>query len=185
MAGMWFYPTMGFFQITSKPWMKRGLREKLKKIKDFLFQKGGKNINREEYRRFCLNITFGGSDIKIWRDIDLADFEQIVANRYLLQMQSWCYCIETAQRFGQAMPEAYLEVHYEEVCREPIPQLRRIFEFLGQPITPDTQRIFNKMMHTGRIGKWKTADLDPPANLDFEKAVRHGSDLLMRLGYHP
>ena len=174
----------GFFQLTSKPWLKRGLREKLKKIKDFLFQKGGKNINREEYRRFCLNITFGRGDIKIWRDIDLADFQHIVANRYLLQMQSWCYCIETARRFGQTMPEAYLEVHYEEVCREPLPQLQRIIEFLGQPIANDTQRTFNERIHTGRIGKWKTADFDARANLDFERAVGHGSDLLKRLGYN-
>lgn len=173
----------GFFQTTSKPWSKRGLKENLQKVRDIL-GRVGRNIPRDKYRRFCLNLTFGRDDIQVWRDIDLTNFEHIVANRYLIQMQSWRYCIETAQSYGQNMPEDYLEVRYEDICREPLPQFQRIFEFLGQRIAPETHRFLKERIHKGRIGKWQTADFDSSARLDFERAIRHGSDLLKKLGYH-
>lgn len=172
----------GYFQLTSPPRSRRTAAHFVSKAKDALLHKTRRNAHRYDYRQFCLNITFGAAQ-DTWQGIDLNDFEQLAANRYLLQMQSWRHCIETARHFGQALQGDYLEVRYEEFCEAPQHQVQRVFDFLGQTMTAETRAFLQQDIRTGRIGKWRQMDFDSGAARDFANAERLGSDLLRQLGY--
>jgi hypothetical protein len=45
-----------------------------------------------------------------------------------------------------------LEISYEELCREPVPVVSRVFEFLGLPFSEVARAFVVDRMHTARIG---------------------------------
>lgn len=173
----------GYFQLTSQPRSQRSILHFVKKAVDAALHATRRNVHRYDYRRFCHNISFGHSNNDIWAGIDLNNFEQIASNRYFLQMQSWRYCIETARRYGQEMEDSYMEVKYEDFCHDPVVQMRKVIQFLGQPMTAETEQFLQTGIRTGRIGKWRDVHFDEESRQDFDNAVRHGRDLLEQLGY--
>ena len=49
-----------------------------------------------DYRAYCLAVMFGQSAMRSWQGIDLADPEQLMRHRFLLQMQAWVFSVTTA-----------------------------------------------------------------------------------------
>lgn len=173
----------GYFQLTSKPRSQRSISHFVKKAVDAALHATRRNVHRYNYRKFCHNISFGHSDNDHWNDIDLNNFKDISRNRYLLQMQSWRYCIETARKYSLDMADSYMEVKYEDFCHQPVEEMQNVFQFLGQSMTPETEHFLQTGIRTGRIGKWHDVKFDTTSKRDFDNSVEHGRDLLMQLGY--
>jgi len=173
----------GYFQLTSKPRSQKSFFHFVNKAIDAVLHATHRNVHRYDYQRFCHNISFGHSDNNSWSGIDLNDFKQIANNRYVLQMQSWKYCIETARQYGQEMADSYMEVRYEDFCQKPVEQMHSVFQFLGQPMAAVTEQFLLTEIKTGRIRKWLDTPFDDQSRQDFDRAVQHGQSLLEQLGY--
>jgi hypothetical protein len=99
-------------------------------------------------------------------------------------MKSWVNCVETARRASTALDGAYMEMRYEDFCKEPRRHAEAMFRFLEMDPPREAVDGLAAQVSTARIGKWrrwKFASADEEA--DFASAVALGADLLRRLGY--
>lgn len=140
---------------------------------------GGGGCATPRYRDYCLAVAFGSSASHFWRTIDLADPVQLLANRFLLQMQSWVHCVSSARKAGQALGEDYLEIHYEELCRRPDETLKSLS--YGLQIGWDEHAAGSDRGITPVRGA--TARLSLAEARDYDRAVAFGTPLLRELGY--
>jgi hypothetical protein len=103
----------------------------------------------------------------------------ITRYRNEFEMLAWVQFVTTARRFGQPLgPHKYLEIRYEDLCRNPVPTARRVLEFAGLPMKPDVHHFLEANARTSQIGKWKGL---PPR--EIAGAVSIGRLLLADLGY--
>ena len=127
---------------------------------------------------FRLNrlVVFGDPGIDHWRGRPLTGVT-VAAHRNELEMQHWV----TAVEFGlgcRAYGDRYLEVRYENICRRPVTEFERIFDFLQLPFLPNARDWLDRSVSTSRIGKWRNL----PAE-ELAPALAVGTDLLKRLKY--
>ena len=59
---------------------------------------------------------------------------------------------ERVRYCAEHYPNPYLEISYEELCREPVPVASRVFEFLGLPFSDAAGAFVVDRVHTARIG---------------------------------
>jgi hypothetical protein len=79
---------------------------------------------------------------------------------------------------------AYMELRYEDFCKEPQRHAESMFNFLG--IAPPREAVegLAAQVSTARIGKWRRWKFASSAEeADFASAVVLGADLLNGLGY--
>ena len=121
-------------------------------------------------------VVFGDADVATWRGAPLTA-DTVTAYRNELEMQHWVTAVTFGLR-GRAYGDRYLEVRYEDICTDPIPQFERIFHFLDVPFLPGTRAWLTKCVYGTRVGKWRRL---PPEKIDTSLAI--GADLLRHLGY--
>lgn len=103
---------------------------------------------------------------------------QLVENmRTALEMKHWVTAVEYGLR-GREFDGRYLEVRYEDLCREPVVQAERIFRFLGISLLESTREWLTKTVSSARIGKWKSL---PESMMSLPLSI--GQSLLNKLGY--
>ena len=128
--------------------------------------------------RSALNrlVVFGDAEVTTWRGAPL-NAHTVAAYRNELEMQHWVTAVTFGLR-GRAYGGRYLEVRYEDLCADPIPQFERIFHFLDVPFLPETGAWLAKCVYRTRVGKWHRL---PQEKIDAALAI--GADLLGHLGY--
>jgi len=124
------------------------------------------------------------SEISEWKGIKLDLAKDILKNRFIIQMQSWINCIQTARRYGELMPESYYEVKYENLCTNPVKEFEKICRFLNVDFRPEAQDFIIRHAHKKAIGKWKHLNLTDSEWDDYKNAINLGRDLLEKLGYN-
>lgn len=108
----------------------------------------------------------------------------------------WQWMVEQGRRFGQSIPEDYMETRFEDLVSRPQETLDRIGRFIDQPLDYEViQRVaygsltkpntsFHKEASSSDfnpIGRWKTS-FSPGQLLRFERLV---GKTLLDLGYEP
>lgn len=132
---------------------------------------------RMDFRsRLNRSVVFGDPDTDRWRGRPLTA-DTVAAHRNEIEMQHWVTAVEFGLRC-RAYGDRYLEVRYEDICRTPVAELARIFEFLQLPFRADARDWLGQSVNTHRIGKWRSL----PAG-ELAPAMAVGADLLKRLGY--
>jgi hypothetical protein len=96
--------------------------------------------------------------------------------------RDWERTLARARRWGQGNPDAYLEVRYEELIRDPGPVVRRVAEFAGLDFDPvmlettdeaalnpalATWEEVNTTINAQNVAKW-TTKMDPGDLATFE-----------------
>ncbi len=120
--------------------------------------------------------VFGDSEVTHFRGEPLGP-EVIERYRTELELQHWI----TAVRFGmqgRSRPGQYLEVRYEDLCREPVPTLERVFAFLRLPLGDAAREWISGAARTDRIGKWRALPSET-----LEPLIAPARELLTQLGY--
>ena len=121
-------------------------------------------------------VVLGDANASTWRGAAL-DRQTVAKYRNELEMQHWVTAVTFGLR-GRAYGDRYLEVRYEDICAEPIPQCARIFEFLDVPFLSESRAWLTNSVHRTRVGKWRALPREEIAG-----ALSIGEDLLRRLGY--
>lgn len=103
--------------------------------------------------------------------------ELVEVKRTALEMRHWVTAVEYGLQ-GREFGDRYLEVRYEDLCREPAFQGQRIFDFLRIPFLHSTRDWLIETVSTVRIGKWRGLS---ESTIRLPLAIGH--DLLRRLGY--
>lgn len=73
--------------------------------------------------------------------------------------EQWCRTLASMDEAQKRHPTDVLEVRYEDMARDPEVFLARIFEFIGEPCTPELLRemIETHPPSTKSVGKWREA----------------------------
>ncbi len=132
--------------------------------------------------RYRLRIIFNRTDVRTWNGATL-DRAVAYRNRYQLQMRSWMTHVELARGFGRRFPERYLEVRYEDLCRNPVDEVQRVLDFLALEAPGSGLAWAAESARTGSIGRWRSAVLTGDERRDFERALELGYPVLRDLGY--
>jgi hypothetical protein len=113
---------------------------------------------------------------------------------FLVPAIFWRWIVSKGRRYGQAMPDDYMEVHYEELVQNPRETLARIGTFidhdldydriqqvaLGSVHNPNSSfRGDGKETEAATIGRWQRM-FDPPQVRDIETSI---GNLLVGTGY--
>jgi hypothetical protein len=106
----------------------------------------------------------------------------------------WEWMVGHGRRFGQTIPDDYMEVHFEQLLAHPQEILDKIGRFIDQPLNYDViQRVAYGSVETPNtsfdqdirnfnpIGRWKTSFTSEQL-LRFERLV---GKTLVELGYEP
>jgi hypothetical protein len=111
----------------------------------------------------------------------------------------WAENVGAGSRFGEALPERYLAIRYEDLAAEPAPVLTRVLDFLGAEAGPEVlaaclgagsfqtmsggraagQESRDSFFRKGVAGDWKNHFTAETALLFEEKA----GEWLERYGY--
>lgn len=101
-------------------------------------------------------------------------------SRAAVVAKQWSISVETALEDLKTLPEgSSLNLRYEEVVADPVPQFRRICEFCGIDWTPEYEETVRQRVHPESLTKWKD---ELPAEV-LEEAMPHMRDTLEKLGY--
>lgn len=133
-----------------------------------------------DYRAYCLAVMFGQSAMRSWQGIDLADPEQLMRHRFLLQMQAWVFSVTTARGFGASLGGDYIEIRYEDMCARPDDTFRHLCSRLNLPCEAD---IAAPHWAFAKPPGWRHRRLTLREARDFDQALSHGTALLCELGY--
>ena len=172
----------GYFHLTdcqlATTWLEKGKEE----IKKFI------GVNRLNFydrqnKKFCLNVTFNTSTIKHWQGIDLFSSEDLIKNKYKIQMQSWINCVQTGRKYGQQFLDSYYELKYEDFCINPVEEISKVFSFLEIEMQPKMLNYLQNRLYQQSIGKWKKINFPATDDQDFLNAIKWGKPLLKELGY--
>ena len=95
------------------------------------------------------------------------------------EMHSWVQSVSNARRYGQELGEhRYLELRYEDMCREPVKTVGRAFAFAHLEMRPEVEEFLRANARVDRICKWQTLPTRKTAG-----AINIGRLLLEELGY--
>ena len=136
--------------------------------------------SRHDYR---LKVFFGRSDLEEWNGVAMKRSD-VMANRYLLQMQSWIRNVTVAREAGRRLGPRYLEIRYEDLVTDPVEVVSGVLEFAGLEMPDATARWVKDSARTTSLQKWRDAgSWAEDRRADFARAVEHGRPLLTELGY--
>jgi hypothetical protein len=152
-----------------------------------IFHLTGADKNSPHWEYFKI-ITFGISN-----DLEACPFEfpqrvgasrEMTRNRYWIQAKSWrehVRMMEELRQRQQLSPNVHM-IRYEELCREPIRTLERLFEFLEVELTAEAKANAVQLFHTRSVGIWKdypnyVRDCEENIEMVFE-SMRPELDLL-------
>jgi hypothetical protein len=121
-------------------------------------------------------MVFGDDTVDTFLDRPLST-RLVEELRNPLEMQHWVTAVEYGLR-GRAFEARYLEVRYEDLCREPEIQGQRIFDFLGMMFRNSARDWLVDTVSRARIGKWNALSA---SSMALPMAIGH--QLLTRLGY--
>jgi hypothetical protein len=107
----------------------------------------------------------------------------------------WEWIIEQGRRFGESVPEDYLEVHFEDLLARPQETLDEVGRFVGQPLDyseiqrvaygsvskPNTSFYKESTEKFNPVGRWKKS-FSPEQLLRFERLL---GTTLVKFGYAP
>jgi hypothetical protein len=97
---------------------------------------------------------------------------------YIFNAIHWVNSVSIGRNFGSMLRERYLEIRYEDLCRNFAPTVRQLFNALGIRDTGEGPRTFQPAVHEASIGKYKAHSKRALADvLAIEKP------LLLSLGY--
>ncbi len=102
--------------------------------------------------------------------------ETVEKYRNEIEMKHWVNAMEFGLR-GRKFEGRYHEVFYEDLCREPMATLEKVFEFIETPFTEKARAWIKENAYAGRIGKWKNY------NGELTAAMTIGEPMLKKLGY--
>ncbi len=121
-------------------------------------------------------VVFGDSEVDNFAGHPL-NSATIAAYRNELEMLHWVTAVNYGLK-GRVYGERYLEVKYEDICREPISIFAQIFDFLEVPFLATTKNWLVQTTYTNKIAKWKTLPADK-----LKMPLEIGEPLLKKLGY--
>ena len=130
------------------------------------------NLARNALNRL---VVFGDASLSTYRGRPL---DQAVVEEYRneIEMHHWVTAVSFGRRARQ-YGERYLEIRYEDLCREPIRTLSTVFEFLDLPFNEQAREWVRQNASVQSIGKWKGREDE------LRDAIRIGEPLLKELGY--
>jgi len=141
-------------------------------------------LSRLEARFGDNNLTDPVNKLVVFGDTEVANFAghpltpaTVATYRNELEMLHWVTAVSYGLK-GRIYGERYLEVKYEDICREPIPIFEQIFDFIEVPFLKCTKTWLIGAVHHTRIGKWKSQSKE-----NLEKPLKIAEDLLKELGY--
>jgi hypothetical protein len=102
--------------------------------------------------------------------------ELVDEHRDELEMEHWVTTVRAGMR-GRRFGGRYLEVRYEDLCREPADCLPAIFTFLGVDLPGEVLDWLVASATTDRVGKWRERQAE------LRDAIAVGEPLLTELGY--
>ena len=121
-------------------------------------------------------VVFGDAGVSTYRGQPLTP-EVIAAYRNELEMRYWVTMVEFGRR-GRSYPDQYLEVFYEDLCRQPVGTLEKVFDFLEVEFCSSAREWARRNAHTKSIGKWQRV-----GSAELQDAVAIGKPLLRELDY--
>ncbi|RMD93448.1 MAG: sulfotransferase [Calditrichaeota bacterium] len=62
----------------------------------------------------------------------------------------WQQYVDRVRQYGQQHPQ-YFELTYEDFCRQPVPVVTQIFDYLGIPFTAKAEQFLRENIYTHRI----------------------------------
>ncbi|MCA1674208.1 MAG: sulfotransferase [Actinobacteria bacterium] len=120
---------------------------------------GGSGRAPLPYRDFSRLVTFGKPGVRHWQGVALDDPRDVVANRYLLQIQAWMTAVTWARRDGASLGGGYHEVRYEELCTSPMDIARVLFRRLDLPWSGAATAFLERQVVPTSVGAWRRARL--------------------------
>lgn len=96
----------------------------------------------------------------------------------LYNAQHWVNSVTLGCRFGAMLRERYLEVRYEDLCRDFAPQARRVLAFIDAPDVEAAVAAVQPTVHTGPVGKHRRH-----SRFQVWRVQRYAKPLLIALGY--
>ena len=140
-------------------------------------------VSTPTYREYCLAVAFRSKATRQWHGIDVTDPAQLLANRFLVQMQSWVHCVNSARLSGHPLGEDYIEIRYEDLCENPHQTVSDLFRRLELPAKVDIPAVkLSGLVKEHRVG-WRRRRLTLIEDRDFHNGVEIGIRLLRELGY--
>jgi hypothetical protein len=134
------------------------------------------------YLEFCTAVTFGRPGVTTWQGISLRDRAALTRNRFQLQAQAWVTAVEWARAHGRRLGRDYLEVRYEDLCREPRATANRVLSF-ALLVSVDASDAALRRIRTDRLARWRRARLTLAERRDFANAVDLAGKLMRETGY--
>lgn len=119
-------------------------------------------------------VVFGGTEITHYRGLPLKKAVKKFRNE--IEMEHWVTAVRFGMR-GRAYTGRYIEIFYEDLCRQPVATLATVFDFLQVPFRAQAQEWAAQNASAQRIGKW--LELGEEGN----QALNIGAPLLRELGY--
>jgi hypothetical protein len=136
-------------------------------------------LSRLEARFGDNNLTVPVNKLVVFGDTEVDNFAghpltpaTVATYRNELEMLHWVTAVSYGLK-GRIYGERYLEVKYEDICREPIPIFEQIFDFIEVPFLATTKDWLAQATYTNKIAKWKTLPADK-----LKKPLEIGEPLL-------
>ncbi|TWB40454.1 sulfotransferase family protein [Nitrospirillum pindoramense] len=102
--------------------------------------------------RFWRKVYFNNGDIQGWRGLSMTN-RAYVRRPHIYNALHWLNSVEVGRTYGAMLQGRYLEVRYEDLCRDFLPTSRRILGFMG--LAPDEAALMARAasVRKGTIGK--------------------------------
>lgn len=102
--------------------------------------------------KFWRKVYFNNAEIEGWRGLSMTN-RAYVRRPHIYNALHWLNSVEVGRNYGIMLPGRYLEVRYEDLCRDFIPVSRRILAFLERPVDEAALTERSKSVRRGAIGK--------------------------------
>ena len=121
------------------------------------------------------SLVFGDAEINEYNGLPL-NWKTVKTYRNEIEMHHWVTATEFGMK-GRSYPGRYLEIFYEDLCRQPVETLAKVFDFLEVPFLPGARNWIAENASPKRIGKWTGQEHF------LHNAIKVGEPLLKKLGY--
>jgi len=126
---------------------------------------------------FWRKVYFGTDAVRSWRGMPL-DNPAYVRNSHLYNAQHWQESARLGRHYGAMLGSSYYEIYYEQLCRQPVEQGRRLMAFLGLQTDEAALAATAKNVRPDAVGKYRSR---PPSK---QKAVQRLIEpTLLAFGY--
>lgn len=89
---------------------------------------------------------------------------------HLQAAMSWAWQVERFDEFRKNLnPARFLDMRFEDICRDPMTAMQSVCDFLDIPMTEDCQNYITRQLDTAKIAQYKNED---PAKIgEIEDAI--------------